>query len=302
MQTPVPAPSQPVKLLAIDIDGTLLNPQRQVAPRTLEAIQAAQQAGITVTLATARRYYNSMSIAAELGIAIPLIVCDGALIIQHPGGAVVHTQLLSAAVAQQAVEIIAGHGLQPVVHHIKDGVEETWTGFGEFDNEWVAAYFTAFPESSLRRMHYEICCTGQPDPLRVVVFASQEAVYGLIPEISALDCSWNLTKRGSYGCAELAVMGRGCSKASGVAALAHHLDIPLEQVMAIGDNLNDVEMLQAVGWGVAMGQAPDAVKAIAHAVTASNAEDGVALAIERYALAAPRRAAQAASNSFRREI
>ena len=90
---------------------------------------------------------------------------------------------------------------------------------------------------------------------------------------------------GSYNCAELAIMHPGCSKASGVAALAALYDIPLAQVMAIGDNTNDIAMLQTVGWGVAMGQASAVVKAAARAITASNQEDGVALAIEQYALA-----------------
>ena len=69
-------------------------------------------------------------------------------------------------------------------------------------------------------------------------------------------------------------------------ALAQQLGIPLAHVMAIGDNNNDIEMLEAVGWGVAMGQAADNVQSIAQAVTTSNAEDGVARAIELYALRA----------------
>src|SRR5690348_13328323 len=104
-------PPQAIRLLAIDIDGTLLNPQKQITPRTQAAIQAAQQQGIIVTLATARRYINTAPIAAELGIAIPVILCDGALIIAHPDGEVLHTQVLDAAIAQQAVEILVRHGV-----------------------------------------------------------------------------------------------------------------------------------------------------------------------------------------------
>ncbi len=92
-------------------------------------------------------------------------------------------------------------------------------------------------------------------------------------------------------------MNPTCSKGSGVATLAKYLDIPLEQVMAIGDNNNDIAMLRVAGWGVAMGQASEVVKAAAQAVTACNWEDGVALAIERYAL---RREATADSNSLKR--
>jgi len=118
----------------------------------------------------------------------------------------------------------------------------------------------------------------------VVAFDAEETILGMSPEIAALDCSWTSIKRGNYGSAELVVMRAGCSKASGMTALAKQFGLPLSQVMAIGDNNNDIRMLQCAGWGVAMGQAPLAVKAAARAVTASNAEDGVAKAIERYAL------------------
>lgn len=292
-------PSEPIKLLAIDIDGTLLDPLKQITPRTLAAIQAAQQAGIIVTLATARRYGNTLPIANTLGIDIPLILCDGAMIMEHPRGMVTHTHLLDADIAQQAVELLLRHNVQPVIHHINEGIEEIWTGHSSFDNEWLAPYFAAFPDN-MRRMDYTTLCLGQPDPLRVVAFASEKIIYeGLAPEVTRLQCSWNMVKRGSYGCAEMAILHHACSKATGVMILANSLGISLEQVMAIGDNMNDMEMLQAVGWGVAMGQASDAVKAVARAVTTSNTEDGVALAIERYLLCST---TSTSSNSFNRAI
>lgn len=136
-----------------------------------------------------------------------------------------------------------------------------------------------------RRMPYETICSGENELLRVVAFTSEEAIQPLLPEIAALDCCWHVIKRGSYDCAELSIMPPGCSKASGVAALATYYHIPLAQVMALGDNYNDLEMLSLVGWGVAMGQAPAAVQAAAKAVTTTNLEEGVALAIETYALA-----------------
>jgi hypothetical protein len=277
------APAHPIKLLALDIDGTLLDPHKHITPRTLTAIQAAQEAGVTITLATARRYRNSGPIASKLGIDIPLILCDGALIIEHPQGQILHTRPLQADIAQQAANIMIQHHIQPVIHHIYSGIEETWTGPEHFDTSWLKLYLNAIPQN-LKRLPLERLCTGQPDPLRVVAFASEEKIDKLLPEIMKLPCSWDAIKRGNYGCAELVAMHHGCSKAHGVQTLAALLDLDMEQVMAIGDNTNDCAMLQAVGWGVAMGQATEEVKAYAQATTASNAEDGVALAIERYIL------------------
>ncbi len=73
-----------IKIIVIDIDGTLLTPEGSITARSLEAVQAAQQARIVVTLATARRYSNTAIIANELGLNTPLILYDGAMIIQHP--------------------------------------------------------------------------------------------------------------------------------------------------------------------------------------------------------------------------
>ncbi len=272
-----------IKMLVIDIDGTLLNPEGKITAPTLAAVQAAQQAGIIVTLATARRYCNTAQIADELGLNIPLILYDGAMIVQHPRRAILHRQPLRAEIAQAAVDVLVRHGVQPVVHPDTGLSEEIWTGPADFDNLWLNAYFTTFP-NMMRRMPYAQLCAEHADPLRVVAFDSEETILGLSPEVAALDCSWTSIKRGNYGSAELVVMNAGCSKASGVAVLAKLFGLPLSQVMAIGDNNNDIRMLQCVGWGVAMGQAPQAVKTAARAVTASNAEDGAARAIERYAL------------------
>ena len=286
-----------IKLIVIDIDGTLLDPAGGITPRTKAAVRAAQKAGIVVSLATARRYGNSAAIASELGLMNPLILYDGSFVVMHPQGSLLYAQPLRPAIARQAVELLLSHHIQPVIHPLQGLLEEIWLGPEEHDGRWLAPYLTAYPEQ-LRRMPHAALCNEQTIPLRVVGFAAEEELLPLVPALSALDCSWNIIKRGNYGCAELAIMERGCSKASGMLTLAGQLGIPLEQVMAIGDNTNDIEMLQAAGLGVAMGQAPAAVKAAARVVTATNAEDGAALAIERYALFP--RAATAASNSLRR--
>jgi Cof subfamily protein (haloacid dehalogenase superfamily) len=285
-----------IKIIVIDIDGTLLTPEGSITARSIEAVQAAQLAKIVVTLATARRYRNTAMIANELDLNTPLILYDGAILMQHPHEVILHKQLLLASVGQQAVDVLVRHNLQPVVHPFKGTEEEIWTGPPVFDNPWVETYFASFPQQ-VHRMPFETLCTGHPDPIRVVAFAPEEVIHTLLPEVAALDSNWTITRRGNYGTAELAIMNPACSKASGVIELARHLSVPLEQIMAIGDNNNDIEMLRTVGWGVAMGQASEAVKSAARAVTASNWEDGVAQAIQHYAL---RDATTADSNSLKR--
>ncbi len=285
-----------IKMLIIDIDGTLLNPVGQITPATLASVRAARQAGIVVSLATARRYCNTAHIASELGLSGPIILYDGALIVRHPQGEVIYRRPLNAQIAQQGVDMLVQHGIQPVVHPNDDLLEEVWTGPEELDNLWLDAYFAAYPDRMRRKPHAALC-SGQPDPLRVVAFTSHESIQAVLPAVDALRCSWTTIARGSYGSAELVIMDHGCSKASGVAALAEALAISMTEVMALGDNNNDIIMLRTAGWGVAMGQASAQVRAAAKAVTASNEEDGAAQAIWRYALGS---APQISSNSLKR--
>lgn len=283
MEKPFPE----IKLIAIDIDGTLLTPDGRITPRTRAAIQAAQSAGIIVTLATARRYTGAQAVATALGIELPLIVYDGALIVSHPTGTILARQTLSHALAQQAINFFRHQHIQPIIHPCESErcvTEEVWTGPAEYDNPGLATYLSVAAERT-RRMPYDQLLERATDALRVVAFAEEEVLRDLSPVMSTFGCCWNFAPIGSYQSAELAILEPGCSKASGVTTLAERYGIALGQVMTIGDSYNDLEMLRVAGWGVAMGQAPDPVKATASAITGTNQEDGVARAIERYALA-----------------
>src|SRR5258706_6805271 len=135
-----------IQMLVIDIDGTLLNPEGKITPLTRTAVQAARQAGILVTLATARRYSNTAPVAIELGLDIPLILYDGALIVEHPKGVILHTHPLSASVGQQAVDLLAHRAIQLVVQPATGLSEQVWTGPAELANVWVKASFTTLTE------------------------------------------------------------------------------------------------------------------------------------------------------------
>jgi Cof subfamily protein (haloacid dehalogenase superfamily) len=281
-------PTQKIKLIAIDIDGTLLNPDQQISPRTKSAIQAAREAGVIVTLATARRYAGAIPVANELGLELPLITYDGALIIHHPTREILHRQPLSMEVAREVIAIFHKYNVQPalqIYHENQVGREENVVGPVEFDNPELTLFLEGVEDRDvLVRVTYDELFHYPDDPMRVVAFASEEQVQHLVQETAPLDCSEEHITRGLYGSAEFTAMYSGTSKASGVAHVAGHFGIPLTQVMALGDNNNDLLMLQSVGWGVAMGQAPAAVRAAANAVTSTNAEDGAAQAIEEYVL------------------
>ncbi|HEY7350043.1 MAG TPA: Cof-type HAD-IIB family hydrolase [Ktedonobacterales bacterium] len=273
----------PYQLLMLDIDGTLLNEQGQITPRTRQAIAAAQAAGVLIVLATARRYFSAARFAADLGLTGPIASYDGALIRVHPSGERWHSDPLPAVVGQAAVDAIARHGLQPLAQYDLDDGERVLTGPESGDTPWEGDYFTLLA-SPLERHPLDELCAGGHDPLRVVAFGPEERLERIAADMRHLPCQAYLNPLGSYGSAELSVMSPTTSKGAALSVLSSRLQLAPGQTMALGDSFNDLSMLGLAGLGVAMGHAPPEVRAVARAVTLSNTQDGAALAIERYLL------------------
>ncbi len=271
------------RLLMLDIDGTLLDERGQITPRTRRAIQAAIDVGITVTLATARRYASAALFAADLGLKAPLVTYDGALICEYPSSEAWHTDLLPAMLGQAAVDIIAQHNLQPVVQYLRPDGEWMLTGPESGDTPWVTTYFTIFSAHLERRPLHQLC-TEAIDPLRVVAFGPTERLASIANALRPLPCQLYLNPQGSYNSAELSIMSPTVSKGNALSVLSSRLQLAISETAAIGDSFNDLSMLRQAGLGIAMGQAPPEVRAAARAITQPNSADGVALAIERYLL------------------
>ncbi len=271
------------RLLMLDIDGTLLNEQGEITPRTRRAIERAQAAGVVVALATARRHYSAALFAADLGLNGPVVSYDGALIRVHPSGELWHIDPLAALVGQAAVDAIARHGFQPLAQYNPANGERILTGPQTGDTPWEAAYFSIFA-SQLERRPLDELCAGNGDPLRVVAFGPLERLALIADELRPLPCQLYLNAMGTYGSAELSVMSPTVGKGSALTLLSSRLGIAPAETMAMGDSFNDISMLRLAGLGVAMGQAPAEVRAVARAQTLPNTQDGVAYAIERYLL------------------
>jgi Cof subfamily protein (haloacid dehalogenase superfamily) len=271
------------RLLMLDIDGTLLNEQSQITPRTHRAIRAAQAAGVVVALATARRHYSAQTFAADLGLRGPLVSYDGALIRLFHSGERWHSNPLPAVVGQAAVDAIARHGLQPLAQYDLDAGERLLAGPESHDTPWNSVYFTLYADQ-LERHPLDELCAGEGELLRVVAFGPEERLERLAADLRSLPCQLYLNPAGSYGSAELSIMNPTTSKGNALSVLSSRLQLPPSQTMALGDSFNDISMLGVAGLGVAMGNAPPEVRAVARALTLPNTQDGAALAIERYLL------------------
>jgi hydroxymethylpyrimidine pyrophosphatase-like HAD family hydrolase len=282
----------PIRLLAVDLDGTLLDPNGAVSARTWRAITALRQRGIALALATARRYVGAAPVAAALGVAQTLILYDGAQVRAYPDGAQLFAHPLQADHAQRAAEMIADHGLRPIAQHTDTASERLIVAPRPPREAWADSYLKhadQIEESALADL-----CVGRLDPLRVVAFGPLRRVRRAARAVAAATSAETgrhgppvaiqVLTRGNYGAAELTVFAPEVSKGAALARLAALLEIPLAQTMAIGDGMNDLSMLRVAGFPVAMGTAPQALRRVASAVTGSNMEDGAAQAIERYVL------------------
>lgn len=272
-----------IRLLALDIDGTILLPDGSLSRRVKRAIGEAQARGIVVALATARRWAGTQALAQELGLTGALILYDGALICDAVSGATSLQRTLDPAQAEVAAEMMGAHELQVIAQYRDAQGERLLVSADPPHPQWTRSYLERFAQqatyfalddlAALAPQMLRLCAFGQFDPLRVAFDALGDSPLGR-----------QIMPMGGYGEAELTVFAPEASKGEGVRWLAQRLNIPLAQTMAMGDGVNDISMLQAAGLGVAMGNAAPEVRLAADAVTSDNAEDGAALAIERYAL------------------
>jgi hypothetical protein len=272
---------QPIRLVAIDIDGTLLNSSFQVSAADVGALLDAHQRGVEVVLVTGRRHQFALPVAASLGFSVTLISSNGAMI-RTSEGTLMHRNLLPVETAREVVTQMAA---------FRENIVLT------FDRERKGALVvetTEFLDVALRRWMeknseyldivkpLEAALTEAPvqatfcGPVRRMQEAQQQLVNaGLAPRITVL--------RTQYDVRDLCivdVLNRGCTKGDALRRWAEHRGIQRQQVMAIGDNYNDIEMLEFAGVPVVMGNACDELKQNGWMVTLENNQNGVAHALQ----------------------
>lgn len=272
-----------IRLLALDIDGTILTPDGALSARVRRAIAEAQARGIVVALATSRRWGGVRELASELGLAGPLILYDGALVCDLPSGAALRRWTLDPEHALTAAQTLGAHELQPIAQYRDHAGERLLVSVEAPHPEWTRSYLERFRDQAT----YFALDAGEalaPEMLRLCAFGQFDPLRAAFDALDASPLGRQLMPMGDYGEAELTLFAPEASKGAGVRWLARRHGIPLAQTMAIGDGVNDVSMLRAAGLGVAMGNAAREIQQAADAVTAANTDDGAALAIERYAL------------------
>jgi Cof subfamily protein (haloacid dehalogenase superfamily) len=277
------------RLVVSDIDGTLLDSRGILTAETRRVVMAVEKAGISFALATSRRWTGARPVAQALGLSIPIILYDGIQTRQFPGGEVLDEHHLDAGMAGQAALVMAKHHLQPILQYGDQHSERLVVGLlpdGQLHSNHAAQYLSNFADQ-VQEVLLEDLAHLQPNPLRLVAFGLHDHLLAAAVEIAVLECGWQVLPYGSYGAAELSVFTPSASKGTATAALCRKLGISREEVLAIGDGPNDVSLLSVAGFGVAMANGSQEVKAIAQAIAPSNKENGAAVAIVRYVFSNP---------------
>ncbi|NMP22665.1 Cof-type HAD-IIB family hydrolase [Sulfobacillus harzensis] len=271
--------SSSIALIALDLDGTTLKADGSISDRLQAAVGKALERGIRVMLATGRMVQSAEPFWRELKLPPGLLVAyQGAVVADMPSGKLVAKTLLPDEGARAAVRWALDREMLTQVYV----GTELWVSR---EDPRVRQYIEKNHIPAWVRTAEEMLQWPEP-PIKVLLQDEPEVLdrvrRHLEPEVARFPIRV-FKSQPDY----LELVHQDVGKAVGLAAAAQTLNIPQQQVMAIGDAENDIDMLKWAGLGVAMGQAPDAVKQAAQVVTAPISEDGAARAIERYALGMP---------------
>jgi len=268
-----------IRLIAVDIDGTLLNPQFQISEADLAALRRAYALGIEVVLVTGRRHTFALPIAQQLGFDLWLISSNGA-IIRSLDGETFHRDLLPEATCRALVQKMHEFRSQTVVTFDREGrgaiVVEHLSGLEGSIQRWL--------EKNMEYIEFVIPLEAALtcDPIQAMFCGSIALMQRALEALSRCDLPITVL-RTEYIWRDLSivdVLNAGCSKGHALERWASHRGIRREQVMAVGDNYNDIEMLTFAGQPFIMGNASQELRERGWRVTGSNAENGVAAAIE----------------------
>lgn len=263
---------QTVRLIAVDLDYTLLDSRFQLSERNTRAVTLALERGIVVTLATGRMFVSADRFAEALGISAPMITYNGAYVRYARSGRVLSHVPVERDHALSAIRLAAELGLHCSIY-LDDKLytsKNGWEAEMYSDQCGVSGMYEPGLESLLAdtsALPTKVLLIGAPDAMVEIRVRLTELVSGQA----------YVTQSTPY---YVEMMNKQVSKGRALKTLSESLGIPRDHVMAIGDSYNDIDMIEYAGVGVAVANSPEKVKSSASLVVPSNNDDGVAVAIE----------------------
>ena len=270
-----------IRLLATDIDGTLLNPQFQISDGDLNALRRAHTAGMEIVLVTGRRHTFALPIARQLGFDLWLISSNGA-VTRSLSGETFHRDMMPRETCRQlcrGMQEFRGNTVLTFDQETKGAIVlEHLDELGPSIRRWL--------EKNMEYIEFVIPIENAlgKDPVQAMFCGTMERMTSALAVLEQLGMDGRITVlRTEYPARDLSmidVLNAGCSKGHALERWASYRGIPREQVMAVGDNHNDVEMLEFAGHPVIMGNACEELRTRGWRVTGGNHECGLAAAVD----------------------
>ncbi|WP_038088665.1 Cof-type HAD-IIB family hydrolase [Tumebacillus flagellatus] len=261
------------KLIALDLDGTLLNREKQISPRTKRAVQRAVVEGHHVCIATGRPFRSSVQYYRELGLTTPMVNFNGALV-HHADDTTwgTHHFPMERETAFRILQVCEQFQAENVIVEVKDDY-----------------YLKQHDDNLIRFMgdgHSPLGIGNIPDlltdhPTSVLIYPQKETVHELREHLSQFHA--DVIEHRLWGAPwhVIEIVKAGVNKATGLQVIADSLGIEREHIIAFGDEDNDLEMIEYAGYGVAMGNANPMLKNVANHITDTNDNDGIAFVLEK---------------------
>lgn len=261
------------RLIALDMDGTILNSSSELTPRTKNVIRSAISTGIAVVIATGRMYPSALPLIKEVGISCPSVFYNGAIVRDPVSGEILHERGLGIDLTAEIVSYYKDQGWYIQIYnndkvYVVDG-NDPRTKF--YEN------ISKIPPVSLGEKLWDF----NVDSTKLLGITLDETVFPYMVEKTKSRFGSRVYTAVSWG-AFVEIAHPEVNKANGLALVAERLGIDRKDVLAIGDAGNDKEMIVWAGHGVAMGNSSDQLKAVADEVTLDNDNEGAATIIERY--------------------
>ncbi len=271
------------QLLAIDIDGTLVNSREELTPATQGALARAGRAGIHLVLATGRRYSRTLHLVEPLGISVPLVTASGALVKDPRDHCTLYCAEFDPEVLHRALAIVAQAGFEPVVcaDTYALGFDFYLARGGGTASAELGEYLRLNP--GCERLWPELVADPPPGVFAAFAMGTKDQMLALEGTLAAqLDetISTHVLRSPKYSGFMCEIAPGGVTKWSAIRRLAAGWGIAEHEICAVGDDVNDIPMIDAAGLGIAMGNALPEVKAAADRIAPSQEDDGLVKVVE----------------------